>query len=544
MQAERLKATLSRLFVTSENCSNPENTGIGSTAQIVVFFVCAALVVSRRPDAFFHPQFFAEDGTIFYPEAYMSGLAALFHPLNGYYQTLPRVAAAISLLLPFRFAPLVLNLIGITIQVLPVNLLLSVRSRNWAPLFTRTLMAILYLGLPNSSELDVAPEEGQWHLALLACGLVLACPPLKARWRVIDMAVLLLGGFTGPFCLLLLPIAWLFWWLRRDNWRLVVGGAVAIPAVIQALTLMGSAGTTRPHAILGANTKLFVQLLAARVYLGAVLGESGSQLEKNLAVLGLIAVLGTMVVGYCLLKARVEWKLLIVFCALVFATSLVNPMVSMTVPQWQVLWNSPGIRYWFFPMIGFVWTLAWCATLSRNGIFRLAGVSGLLVTFAGITTDWRYPPYTKYHFGRYAAQFEAAAPGTMLNIPIFPDRWTMRLVKRSPACRDLLIGNVDRPLPSARVSGATAIAGWVVAAQPIRQVFVYVDRRITQSITPDFRRPDADAFYPRSPDKFKGWRGQIDFSNMPFGPHEIEVRGLEADGCEADFAIIPVERTR
>lgn len=109
--------------------------------------------MSHRPDAITNPQFFGEDGSIWYPEAYMSGwFAALFHSRNGYFQTVPRLAASIALLFPLRFAPLIENLIGLFIQVLAVNILLSARCQRWAPLFTRILMSLFYLGLPNTRE--------------------------------------------------------------------------------------------------------------------------------------------------------------------------------------------------------------------------------------------------------------------------------------------------------------------------------------------------------------------------------------------------------
>jgi hypothetical protein len=540
---EHLQTVFSRLFLVSENCINAENTGIGPALQLLIFFVCAALVVSRRPDALFHPQFFAEDGAIWYPEAYLSGwLAALFQSRNGYFQTLPRLAADISLLAPLRFAPLIENLIGITVQVLPVNLLLSARCRNWAPLFTRILLAALYLGLPNTREIDAAPVNSQWHLALLACLVVLSCPPHDRKWRTFDISAVLVSGLTGPFSVMLLPVTLIVWWFRRGRWRLIVAGAVAATALIQLFPLYKYAEATRSHATLGATPKLAIQLLAGQVYLGSMLGQSGLQVNRSLPVLALIALLGTVVVVYCFVKGRLEWKLLLGFCALVFAASLKNPLVSMTAPQWQILRDASGIRYWFFPMIAFIWALAWCATLSNNSLFRFAGVAGLIMTCAGIATDWRYPAYTAHHFAQYAAQFAASAPGTMVNIPIFPDGWTMRLVKRSPACHGLLVGNVDQPKRGAQLSASVPVGGWVLAGEPIRSVAIYVDRHLAQSITPDVPRPDVDNSYPQSPDKYKGWAGLLDLSKVAPGSHEIELRALEADGCEADFAVIPVER--
>jgi hypothetical protein len=541
----QLRGPLSRLFLASDCGTSPENTGIGFRLQLLAFFIAAALVVSRRPDALFHPQFFGEDGSIWYPEAYMSGwFTSLLHSSNGYFQTLPRLIASVALLVPLRFAPLLENLIGLTLQVLPVNLLLSARARNLGPLFLRILMAGLYLALPNTSELDVAPEEGQWHLALLACILVLACRPSNLKWQVADVSTLLLSGLSGPFSVILLPISLVLWWFRRERWRVIVSATIAGAAIIQLSALGTLAEATRSHAILGATPKLFIQLLAGQVYLAAMLGQSDLQLHKPVFVLVIAALGGTAVMAYCFLKARLEWKLLLAFCILVFAASLKNPMVSKTVPQWEILRDaSSGIRYWFFPTLAFVWALAWCATRSGNGFFRFVGVAGLLMACAGIVNDWRYPAYRDFHFAQYAAQFASAPTGTMVTIPILPEPWKMQLVKKGPGCDRLPIGNVDRPAAAAHVSGFVRLAGWVVTSQPVRKVLIYIDRGFVQAVTPDVLRPDMDKYYPHSPDKYKGWETTIDVSKLRPGAHEIEVRALEADGCEADIGLLPVERT-
>jgi hypothetical protein len=531
-----------RLFLASDNCNNEEAAGIGLKLQVLLFFVCAALIVTRRPDALSNPQFFGEDGSIWFPEAYMYGwFSALLHSKNGYFQTLPRLAAGIALLVPFRFAPLMENLMGLTIQVLPINYLLSARCRSWAPLFTRILMAALYLGLPNSRELNVAIEEGQWHLALLACILALACPPRNRRWQIADISILLLSGLSGPFSVILFPLTLILWWFRRERWRLIASSVVGVAAIIQVSALLAHAEATRSHAILGATPQLFIELLAKQVYLGAMLGKDRAQIQAGSLVLAAVALGGTVIIAYCLLKARLEWKLLVAFCLLVFAVSLRSPMVSMTVPQWELLRDSPGIRYWFFPLVGFLWSLAWCASLASNGVVRFAGAAGLIMTCTGIITDWRHPAYTDFHFQASAAKFAAAAPGTMVNIPIFPAPWTMRLVKRSPACHGLLIASVDQPLPGAKIFGTVPVTGWVVGSEGVRRISVYVDRAFVQSVAPNGLRTDVDSLYPQARDRYKGWGTLVDMSKFVPGQHEIEVRALDAKGCEADIAVIPAE---
>jgi len=58
---------------------------------------------------------------------------------------------------------------------------------------------------------------------------------------------------------------------------------------------------------------------------------------------------------------------------------------------------------------------------------------GALIVLAllpiGIWRDWQYKPFVDYDFKAFAADFERAAPGTKVSIPINPD-WQMVLTKR------------------------------------------------------------------------------------------------------------------
>src|SRR6202041_1206329 len=102
------------------------------------------VVISRRPDAILTPQFWAEDGFIWYGDAYAEGLRSLLHPDSGYLQSLPRFIALAVQPLPLLWAPVVFNTVAITIQVLPAAILVSPRFRS-QNLPGRALLALLYL---------------------------------------------------------------------------------------------------------------------------------------------------------------------------------------------------------------------------------------------------------------------------------------------------------------------------------------------------------------------------------------------------------------
>src|SRR4051812_3305174 len=81
--------------------------------------VTIALIVSRRPDGIWHAQFWAEDGKIWYADAYNEGpLRALLFPAAGYLQSFSRLAAALSVAFDLRHAPLVMNVAAVLVQAL------------------------------------------------------------------------------------------------------------------------------------------------------------------------------------------------------------------------------------------------------------------------------------------------------------------------------------------------------------------------------------------------------------------------------------------
>jgi hypothetical protein len=402
--------------------------------QLVLFLVGLAIVFARKPDALLNPQFFAEDGKIWFGQAYNGGwLATLFLPYAGYLQTLPRLAAGLAVLVPFRFAPLLMNALGAVIQVLPANVLLSARCARWASMRARIIMAAVYLALPNAREVHITITNAQWHWALLACLLVFSTVPARAWHRAFDAVVTLLCGLTGPFCFVLAPLGFVFYRKRRERWPLVLTGLLLLCSVIQILVLRQSAGN-RFHDPLGASPQLFIRILGGDVYLGSLFGH-WAPLNLHLVFYAAVAVIATIPLVYFFLKASFEFKLFLVFSAAIFLASLRTPITAQHIePQWWHLRVSTGSRYWFFPTLAFTWSLVWCAVSARARQLQMAACGALAALCIGVVADWRYPAYTDLNFPKYAQEFAAAAPGAAITIPLnphfVPTPWAVRLVKK------------------------------------------------------------------------------------------------------------------
>jgi hypothetical protein len=401
--------------------------------HLVVFLVAFLIVVSRRPDTLLNAQFFAEDGVVWFRDAYKLGFHTLLMPQASYLHTLTRLIALLSLLVPFSFAPLVMNLCAITVQVLPVNVFLSSRFSQ-IPIRVRLLASFMYLALPNTYEIDANITTIQWHLTLLACLLLLAQPTTKRGWRVFSVIVLVLISMDGPTGILLLPVAAGVWWKRRNACARMNLGLLIPGAVIQVVSVI-LMWHTRLIAPLGATFPRLVTILARQIFLPSLLGLSTISPIVSEGSLSLIevaaAALGVALLLYALRYAPVELKLLILFAFTVFALCLARPLAGPPDRRQWVWLCAPGCgnRYYFLPMLSFLAALIWMAFGASHRKIRYFAMALLLLLPIGIYSDWSYPVFKDFNFKAYAAQFERAPSGTKFSIPVNPG-FIMELTKR------------------------------------------------------------------------------------------------------------------
>jgi hypothetical protein len=436
---------------TPKTFTRPETTGSSLSMRrvafhVVFFAVAFFLVFVRRSDALRNPQFYAEDGTVFYAGAYQYGIHSLVMPYSGYLHTLLRLVALVTLLFPFACAPLIMTLIGITFQVLPVNLFLSSRFSNIA-FPTRLLGSFIYLALPNAYEIQANITNVQWHMALIACLVLLAQPASGKAWRIFDAAMLVLTSLSTPMTLLLAPIAAYIWWKRRNmgsarSFAFLVPGTMIEMIAIAAnwhsrtFTHINALGQGVPvGGPNGATLGRFFSIVGRQLFLSSLLGLKTQDWLLRLKSIHCIEIAATLIglslLLYVLVHATTELKLFILFALGILALGLLHPVAgSPDRAQWDWM-TDPGCgnRYYFFPMLAFLASLIWLAGRKASPIaLRSFAVVLLLLLPIGIHCDWRYPKFPNYHFRQYAEQFERAPSGTEITIPIYPE-WSMKLTK-------------------------------------------------------------------------------------------------------------------
>lgn len=390
-----------------------------------LLFVC--ILALRRPGVLLHSQFWAEDGPVWYGEAYADGWRALLHQHSGYLQTISRLTAAIAQAMPLTWAPTVFAAVALAFQAMPSTLLVSERFETlWPDRTSRLLFASLILVLSNSGEAFGNLTDTQWHLALFAFLSIVGSEPGTGLGRKLDLLALLLAGLSGPFCVFLLPIA--IWQgvedrnLRSWTRASILGGCVGL----QATYLFGTMNGTRSSAPLGASVATFSRIVTGQIELGSIVGAHSMSILAGTRAwnIGALPLLG-VVVGVILLMLALKHgssllRKAVLAGGLLLAAALLKPQVSATQPQWEVLTHvGAGNRYFFLPML--VW-LAICFTLARHPArlvrWPVAGVLCLLPI--GILGDLARHALPPSGFTAKAALFNRSPIGTTISFKVQP----------------------------------------------------------------------------------------------------------------------------
>lgn len=170
-----------------------------------------ALLWARAPERLLSPQFYAEDGWVFFADAFnLPTWQALTAPYNGYDHLFPRLIAELSQWLPLRVAPLAFSVSALIITALSLTWLLLPAYRQLIRHDGLRLAVVLLLVASPNLEGLMSIAYVQWFLAIWAF-LVTFVWPTQHRWW---SALLTLGYvaviFSAPIVLIFLP----FWLLR------------------------------------------------------------------------------------------------------------------------------------------------------------------------------------------------------------------------------------------------------------------------------------------------------------------------------------------
>ncbi len=393
----------------------------GRLIRVAPILLLAVILFYRKPDALLNPQFWAEDGALFFAQAQEFGSAALLMPYRGYLHLVPRLVALVASSFPLEWAPAFYNFSALFITCLVASKILSSRVRVPSkPLF------VLSLGLvPHSGEVFLNLTNVQWMMALLIVLLIIQEPPASKRQAIGDFLLLTIAALTGPFCLLFAPAIMLRVLGRRGPRAYDLGflGLFLLLGLVQGLFIY-----SRPEdpVMVGASSELTWQVVAQLIghrLLGTLfLGQMVSAMLTPTVLVGL-----TLVFVYglaCLIwrggkadggKGRMNAAIFLLAGASALGATWFRYQENLA----DLLPFGSGDRYFYLPRVVILWSILICAAsrgLARGVVTALVGLSVL----AGASSWFQAGPFEDYRWKHFAQEIER---GKSLRIPINPPGW-------------------------------------------------------------------------------------------------------------------------
>lgn len=376
----------------------------------MIGLTCSALAVVfwlRRPEMFHHPQFWAEDATIFFLQADSEGAAALLRPYGGYHHLLLRLIAA-------AIAPLDAALVPAGYFYASLAVTLGLAAALFSPridLSFRPACALAIGLVPHSGEVIGNLTNLQWPAALGLIWLLLVRDAVGVRQRITDALLALVLGLTGVFSILFAPLFVYRAAQRRSSagWWLAVVVCLAAAVQLHALWPRESS-PAQPWPLMSEVLKTVGLRLGGALFLPAEWAQRMPPVAC--ATLG-VACLAALAIAASWPGPRRNERVMLASCAtLMVAATLFRLRNDLG----QLAGIAMGDRYFYLPKLLSVWLLIQ-ACAAGDWRRRLAIVAGACVLATSLT-GWRYERLEDQHWPDYARRIERGEK--TVDIPINP----------------------------------------------------------------------------------------------------------------------------
>jgi hypothetical protein len=403
---------------------------------LVLASIIVVLFVLRRPDSVLNPQFWGEDGLVYFSQAFVDGPSSLFHSYNGAVWALPRILALVVTLLPVLWAPFLFNCLALVINAACCSLfsLPSYRHIIRSDGLRIACCLLFATALTAGQEMIGTLTNMPHYLELAAVGAVVLRAEEVAKMRDRSVAwigvVAVLCAMSSPGVIAVAPIVlWQIYQAARvRNWRMfiVLGslfGGILIQAVVDFSLRVPNSG----------SATLFPNFPMAMLFVGVLRWLLGEGVAKALAaqrMLTTAAAAFVLIAFWAVLLCRRLKTTYLLSAAVLF----VGP-VAMAVIWRHIVWATwtqvllwGGDRYFFLPGCVFIClAAAWIDSFPNVKFSPIA----LVLPFAlGLAGNFKVPPYPDFNWPSEALRIRQwLVTGCEVLVPVPPGwaQWVIHL---------------------------------------------------------------------------------------------------------------------
>jgi hypothetical protein len=436
----RWLALADRLFGGAEPILDPPRRWL--LRYLGVAAMLATIIVARRPDAVTNPQFWAEDGYIFFYENLTLGFPrALAKMFFGFPYLAQRLIAFAGGLVPLAAAPRVYTTSAIAITALALATFALPGFRHLVRSDAlRVLFGIAAVSAPFDREVLSNPTNLGWFIGIWLSLLSVMHLPRKP-WRVALLG--LLGSaavFATPLASVNLPL-WVLRAWRGVRWsdRAEAGFAITLFAAFAVLVLLtGNLGAepvawkgTEGYSLLQQPFVYLRKYACVLSYRAAVLGLPPPLMDRvdaagNLAVAGIT---GLLLAALIAASAAGRYRSLpgLLLAIGFFAGSFLLLMIGRPKYYAFLPCDRLNFRYTIYPAAMFSLAVVTALDgLPRGRLRILAGTGVLILLVSAWSTQFVVPPFIDHEWPVWAVRLErklATRSMAALSIPMNPP-WT------------------------------------------------------------------------------------------------------------------------
>jgi hypothetical protein len=387
-----------------------------------LFFSIAALYY-LRPDAFSNPQFWGEEGSVFFADAYHYGFKSLFNVCHGYHQLFPRFIACSAQLIqiPYEYIPTVYVYSWLMVLITLISYIwFRLEIDNAKKIFISLILVII----PLQSEIIMNLTNVQWLLALFPVIIFSNSQLRNGKWFFIDLLILIFAGLTAPNFTILIPL-FVFLLLKerktiyQNKRRLTLFFLSIIFGLIELVSLLVNGDITRSEGTFKLFNFGFIKYFFLE-YAYLFLGKSAIGLPAILIIIG--GILFLLIIIYLLIKTYKSEK---IFGFVALVSGMLFWIASVIAYRQEPESLNPYFtapRNFYIPSVTFLWALVFIFKTNLRTIILFSGLILLFlietIIFVGRRT------FVDYSWKTYARRIPKQ---DTLKIPINPPGWFIEI---------------------------------------------------------------------------------------------------------------------
>jgi hypothetical protein len=365
--------------------------------KLVLLCTFALLIVARMPGVLLHGRFWAEEGKVYFVNAWTLPWYEALTTVHADYLNLAASAATLlaRYLVPLQDAPRVTVLCALLVQLCPAILLATSRIPWLQHRLAFTLALLLLLAVPQSGEVWLNSITSHFHL-MVCVAIVLAAPVQGGTVGVFQGIILTVAPLCGPGAIFAAPLFVLRALADRSRGRAVQALLICASSLLQFWIWHAH---PEPGRHLDFNiplllTVLFLKNAAVPLLDSHIARHIAIAVQKSMAagglpwwpVLGAIGALGlsgTLVVANR--RADIAWlyAAALVMALLSYAGAMLggSDMVSIDF----------GMRYAYAPSVLFALTLLGLAATSTGAARAISQFGLVMLLVVGMGEYFRVP---------------------------------------------------------------------------------------------------------------------------------------------------------